>query len=196
MNTQRRNVSRRKRIEIPSFGPYAFGAAISKSVISTVLLQMICLFSGCTTSKPVRLDMQGLLDSPQAYKNKNVALTGYVIDFEPARGDTYRTLYFMLGVGSDEKIAVSAAGYTAESISKASMLVGQAFEEHELLTATGRLKVRKQDESDKVELKLRVIEYGGRKIDVARGRKAQAGFQFGGGWRIVPSIGIDANITP
>ena len=162
-----------------------------------VFITLLLIVSpGCATSKPARIDMQNVLAAPQVYKNKYVSLTGYVIDFEPARGDTYRTLFFTLGVGPDEKIAVSAAGYTAEAISKASMLVGHAYLEHELLTASGRLKVKELDESKEVELKLRVIEYAGSKIDVTQGRKTQPGFQFGGGWRIIPSIGIDATITP
>ena len=181
------------------YAPYAFPAFKSSRpqvIIIIVSLLIICPAAGCATARPVKLDIQTVLDNPQVHKNKYVEITGYVIDYEPARGDTYRTLYFTLGLEPDEKMPVSAAGYTADALFKASMLVGDAFEAHEPLTATGKLKVRKQDESEGTELRLRTVEYGGTKVDVTRGPKTEPGFGMGGGWRIIPSIGIDATITP
>ena len=158
-------------------------------------LALCALMAGCATTAPTRLDLGSVLDNPMAHKNKRVELTGNVLDYEPARGDTYRTLFFALGFGPDEKIPVSVAGYNAEAIAKASALVKEAFDSREQLTAVGKLKVEADEGAGSPELKLDAVEYRGRKIDVTRGRKTQPGFEVGG-FVFSPSIAVGATITP
>lgn len=167
----------------------------SRIIGFAVLVSCVAVIPSCATSKPVRTDVETVVGNLETYKNEYVELTAHVIDYEPDRGDTYRTLYFTIGLEPDEKIAVSAAGYTAEAISKASILVGEAFEAHGLLTVTGKLKVGKQQQSTAAELKLRSVEYEGRKIDVRQGRKTKPGFRVGGAV-ISPSIGIGVTFSP
>jgi hypothetical protein len=139
------------------------------------------LVAGCATADPARLDIPVVLENPQAHRNERIELSGYVIDYEPARGDTYRTLVFTLGGESGEKILVSAAGYSAEAIAKASILVREAYEASATITVTGKLTVAKNDESAVPELSLRTIEYGGQKIDVTKGHRTKPRFNIGVG---------------
>jgi hypothetical protein len=135
-----------------------------------------------------------VLSDPGAYDNQRVELTGKVVDYEPARGDTYRTLYFSLGFGPDETMAVSYSGYEADAIAKASALVSDAFETGGILIVVGELKAG-EGEGASTELVLESVEFGGRRIDVTRGRKTRTGFEVGG-FHIVPSIGIGATFSP
>lgn len=153
-------------------------------VISCVLL--MALISACATTQPIKSDIPTVLADPETYHKKRVELSGMVLDYEPARGDTYRTLQFTLGVGPNEKIPVFCSGYTADAIAKASDLAGEAFRARKPVIVVGILRT---DEVAPAELKLESIEYGDRIIDVTRGRKTRPGFDAGG-FRIVPSIGI------
>ena len=126
-----------------------------------------------------------------AYHNRRVELEGLVIDYEPAIGDMYRTLYFTIGLGPREKIAVFTSGDRADAIAKASDLVGEAFQACEPVVVVGKLKA---DQGTVAELRLEWVGYAGRIIDVTRGRKTQPGFDAGG-IRIVPSIGISTTIS-
>ena len=138
--------------------------------------------------------MYNVLADPGVYNNQRVELTGQVIDYEPARGDTYRTLHFTLGFGPEEKISVFCSGYGADAIAKSSNLVGEAFEAAGTLIVIGKLKAGKGDRTS-AELALESVEFGGRRIDVARGRKTRTGFEVGG-FHITPSIGIGATFSP
>jgi hypothetical protein len=142
------------------------------------------------------VDLGAPLENPEAYKGKRLELTGYVMDYEPARGDAYRTLYFILASGPDDRLPVFASGYTADAIAKASALIGRAYETQEPLTVTGTLKVSQEGETpSRPELRLETVEYAGEKIDVTRGRKTAPGFDVGG-WVVTPSIGVGITITP
>lgn len=152
------------------------------------LLILINLVSACATS-PTRLDINNILTASHAYHNRRVELTGNVIDYEPAAGDTYRTFQFTLGIGPEEKIRVSGSGYTADAIAKASDLVWEALVAREPLTVVGTIEA---DEGVPPELRLESVEYEGRRIDVTRGRNARRGL---GGFRIVPSFGLNITIV-
>jgi len=158
-------------------------------------LAVICLLSACARTAPTRVDMGHVLSNPEPYDNKRVELRSRVIDFEPAQGDTYRTLHFTLGLGPNEKIPVFASGHTADSIEKASVLIGEAYSERGLLIVVGKLKAYEGTAPAAAELKLETVEYNGRIIDVTKGRQTQPGFDAGG-IRIVPSIGIGVTINP
>ena len=164
---------------------HAWRCSIRRMIGAGLLLLGAGMTAGCATTAPVRLDISSVLQNPQTYKNKNIELTGHVVDYEPIRGDTYRTLVFTLGVEPDEKIFVSAAGYSAEAIAKASILVREAHEEHEHITVTGKLKVAKDQESAAPELKLKTVAYGGQKIDVTGGRRTQPRFNVGVGIGVI-----------
>jgi hypothetical protein len=156
-------------------------------------LLVILLLPACATIPPTSLELDDALSNPEAYKGKRLELTGFVIEYEPARGDVYRTLQFTLGYGPEEKLRVYAAGYTADAITKASILVRNAYESGKPLTVTGKLELGAPDSHP--ELKLETIEYLGEKINVSRGPRTSSGFELGG-WQFVPSIGIEATITP
>ena len=178
------------------------GSAASKPGVSrrtaasgAVLLIAAGILSGCASAPPTSVDLRETFFNPQAYHNERVELVGYVVDYEPAGGDTYRTLHFTLGLGPDEKVAVFGSGYTADAIAKASGMVGEAFEDREPVSVIGKLKVAGGPDGPGAELRLESVEYKGRKIDVARGRKTRPGFDVGG-WRIVPSVGISTSFSP
>ena len=158
---------------------------------------LLCVFAtGCARTAPLKADLRDVLDDPDAHKGERIELTGHVIDYEPAGGDTYRTLNFTLGLGLDDKILVYGAGYTAEAIAKASQLLGEAFEAGGPVTVSGKLRIDPDAETDAAaELRLESVEYGGRKINVTRGRKTRPGFEVGG-WHFTPSIGIGMTFTP
>lgn len=160
-----------------------------------VLIVAAGILSGCASAPPARVDLRQTFFNPQAYHNERVELIGYVVDYEPAGGDTYRTLHFTLGLGPDEKVAVFGSGYTADAIAKASGMVGEAFEGREPVSVIGKLKVAGGPDGAGAELRLESVEYKGRKIHVARGRKTRPGFDVGG-WRIVPSVGISTSFSP
>jgi hypothetical protein len=161
----------------------------------TVLLLAVISCAGCATTKAQSINVFDLTQDPQSHKNERVQVTDYVAAYEPARGDTYRTLSFALGSQPGTHIAVSCAGYNAEAIAKASALVGKAFENHGRITVTGKAKVDSKTEPALSELRLESVEYGGRKINVSRGRRTRPGFGVGG-WYFSPSIAVGATITP
>jgi len=160
-------------------------------VIFTVGLSLI----NCARTTPVQRDILEVTANPQVHKNERVEVVGKVINYEPARGDAYRTLSFTMGDGSHEKIAVFIAGYNADAIAKASTLIGEAFEAGKPITAIGTVKIDSKAEQTVPELRLESVEYEGRKIDVSRGRKARPGLQIGGGY-FGSSVGVGATITP
>ena len=163
---------------------------------SSTALIMAGVFGACATAAPTRLDLQDLAVNPRAHKNERIEVTGHVVDYEPARGNAYRTLYFTLGLEPDGKIAVFSSGYTADAIAKASALVREAFEAREPLTVVGKLKIDEKAEAEPVaELRLESVEYGGRKVRVNRGRRTRSGMSVGG-WYFRPSIGIGATFSP
>lgn len=162
---------------------------------SIAFLAVICLLSACARTAPTRVDMDQVLSDPKPYNKQRLELRGRVIDFEPAQGDTYRTLHFTLGLGPQEKIPVFASGHTVDSIEKASILIGEAYSEKGLVTVIGRLKAYDGAAPAAVELELETVEYSGRIIDVTKGRQTQPGFDAGG-IRIVPSIGVGVILTP
>lgn len=171
------------------------GCFLLGSILRVVAFTIIVgLFSACATSPPLRPEMHNVFADPSVYNNQRVELTGQVIDYEPARGDTYRTLHFTLGSGPEEKISVFCSGYGADAIAKASNLTGEAFETGETLIVIGKLKAGEGDGTS-AELALESVEFGGRRIDVTRGRKSRTGFEVGG-FHITPSIGIGATFSP
>ena len=173
----------------------AAGCSLLGNILRIVAFPIIAgLFSACATSPPLRPDMHNVLADPGVYNNQRVELTGQVIDYEPAIGDTYRTLHFKLGFGPEEKISVFCSGYGADAIAKASNLVGEAFETGGTLLVVGKLKAGEGDGTS-AELALESVEFGGRRIDVTRGRKTRTGFEVGG-FHITPSIGIGATFSP
>ncbi|UCD58376.1 MAG: hypothetical protein JSV16_04470 [Candidatus Hydrogenedentota bacterium] len=172
-------------------------SVLLRNVIRTAVFLLAASWAaGCATTAPVKLELNEVITNPQAHKNERVEVTGDVIDYEPARGDAYRTLQFTLGLGPDEKILVFSAGYTADAIAKASKLVEEAFRAREPITVAGKLRVGPEAETvGGVELRLERVEYRGRKIDVTRGRRTRPGFEVGA-WHVTPSIGIGATFTP
>jgi hypothetical protein len=152
------------------------------------------LVSACATTPPLRVDVHSVLVDPGAFDNRRVELVGQVVDYEPARGDTYRTFRFTLGFGPQEKIPVVCSGYTADAIAKASALVGEAAEAEGAVVAIGKLQAG-EGERATAELALESVEFEGRRIDVTRGRKTRSGFDVGG-FHIIPSIGISTTFSP
>ncbi len=175
---------------VPS-GRIPFRSALRAAALPAAAI----LFCACATVPPLRPEMSHVLAEPDTYRNERVELSGRVVDYEPASGDRYRTLYFTLGAGPEEKIPVFGSGYGADAIAKASDLVGEAFRAGEPLTVVGRLKTSGGSDPGRAELKLESVEFGGRRIDVTKGRKTQPGFEVGG-FHIVPSIGISATFSP
>jgi len=165
------------------------------AALGAALLITAGILSGFASAPPTSVDLRQAFFNPQAYHNERVELIGYVVDYEPAGGDTYRTLHFTLGLGPDEKVAVFGSGYTADAIAKASGMVGEAFEERGPVSVIGKLEVAGGPDGAGAELRLESVEYKGRKIHVARGRKTRPGFDVGG-WRIVPSVGISTSFSP
>ncbi len=163
---------------------------------ASALLLLLTAIISCATTPPARLDVRDVANNPQSYANQRVELTGYVLDYQPAAGDTYRTLNFSLGLSPNEKLAVTAAGYTAASIAKASTLVEEARRNQELITVVGKMKVEATERTvSRSELRLESVEYKGQKIRVTQGPRSQPGLSVGG-WYFSPSIGIGATITP
>jgi hypothetical protein len=158
------------------------------------LLLAIAFSAECATVPPARVGVEDVLQHPQEYKGKRVELTGLVLDYKPAQGDIYRTLFFTLGRQPEGELLVVGTGYTAEAIAKASFLVEQAFEAHEPITVSGKLKLPKNAPP---ELRLESIRYKGQEIKTTKGPKTRPGFGFSvGGAYITPSIGIGATIHP
>ncbi|MBI5117200.1 hypothetical protein HZA56_12060 [Candidatus Poribacteria bacterium] len=171
-----------------------------------VALLLTLTFATCATTQPVRLDARDVAANPQTYANQRVELTGYILDYQPPAGDTYRTWNFTFGLSPTEKFAVSVAGYTAASIAKASRLAERAYRNQEPVTVVGKLKVDSKAgvvtgdgaavaQAVRAELKLESIECKGEKINVTAGPRSQPGLSVGG-WYFTPSIGIGATITP
>jgi hypothetical protein len=170
--------------------------SVAPIVPAVLALFLTVTAAGCATTAPTRADLSSVAENPQNYRNQRLELTGKVIDYEPARGDTYRTLLFTLGVGPTKKIPVFASGYTAEAIAKASQLVGEAHTANQPLTVTGKMKIGKtENDPAAAELRLESVEYAGRKVDVKHGQKTRPGFQVGG-FVFTPSVGVGATITP
>ncbi|GAB4346520.1 MAG: hypothetical protein Kow0099_27840 [Candidatus Abyssubacteria bacterium] len=166
-------------------------------MVALALLLIASLLPACATT-PVPVQLPDVTSSPDSYKNKVIELTGFVIEYQPASGDAYRTFQFSIGCGPDDTLNVHAAGYTAEAIAKAAALVRNAYETGKPLTVTGTLELYEPESPQAApvpELTLRTIEYQGETINVARGPKTSPGFELGG-WQIIPSIGINATITP
>lgn len=176
-----------------AFSPSDFLPGLARAA---VILVTIGFVSGCATTPPTRLDLHQVLSEPQSYHNQRIEITGYVVEYEPARGDTYRTLHFALGSGPEKKVSVFSFGYGADSISKASDLVGEAFRAGEPISVVGELRAGEDPgRAPGAEIRLESVEFRGRKIDVTRGRRTRAGFDLGD-FHITPSILIDATITP
>jgi len=167
---------------------------LQRSLFVVALLTIEFLLGACATKPPLRPDIQTLMLDPDGYDNQRVELTGQVIDYGPARGDTYRTLRFTLGSGPEEKISVFCSGYEADAIAKASDMVGEAFAAGGTLVVVGKLNAGDGDQAS-VELDLETAEFGGRRIDVSRGTRTHSGFDVGG-FHITPSIGIGATFSP
>lgn len=162
---------------------------------AVVVVFAMAWLQGCASAPPARTDVGEILSGPQDYRNERVELTGNVLDFDPARGDTYRTLDFLLGYGEGERIRVFYAGYTAEAISKASALVGKAYEKNEPVTVVGKVRVEKNNPDAVPELKLESVEYGGEKVNVGGGPSTRPGFSVGG-WYFTPSVGVGVTLHP
>jgi len=174
----------------------AIGMLIRRTVLAITLLAGSHAAIGCATTAPARLDLGEVVTNPEVHRNKRVELTGYVFDYEPARGDVYRTLYFTVGSSPEEKIGVGCEGYTAGAIEKASRLVEQAFEAREPITVVGKVRIETKDDTiSRHELQLESVRYREQEIVVTRGRKTSPGFEIGG-WHVTPSIGIQATIIP
>ena len=168
---------------------------VSNTFRIVVILALTFSLINCARIAPVQRDILEITANPQAHKNERIEVAGNVINYEPARGDAYRTLSFTMGVGPQEKIAVFIAGHNADAIAKASTLIGEAFEAGKSITAIGKVKIDSKAEQAVPELRLESVEYEGRKIDVTRGRKARPGLRIGGGY-FGSSVGIGATITP
>ena len=179
----------RRRLPIVPSGRIPLWSALRAAAPSAAAI----LLCSCATGPPLRPELSHVLAEPDTYRNERVELSGRVVDYEPASGDEYRTLYFSLGAGPEEKISVFGLGYGADAISKAADLVGEAFKAGEPLTVVGRLKTA--GEPGRAELRLESVEFGGRRINVTKGRKTKPGFEVGG-FHIVPSIGINATFSP
>jgi hypothetical protein len=137
--------------------------------------------------------VQTVLGDPAAFDNRRIELTGQVIDYEPAIGDIYRTLRFIFGSDAGQAITIIYSGYEADAIAKASILVGDAFEAGGILTVVGTLSAGEGDGAS-AEVTLESVEYKGRRIDIAGGRKTRTGFEAGG-FHITPSIGIGVTFS-
>lgn len=168
---------------------------LSRSVRIIIILATTLFLVDCARTAPVQRDILEVTANPETYKNERVEVTGNIIDYEPARGDAYRTLSFTIGSGPRQKLNAFVAGYNADAIAKASTLIGEAFEAGEPITATGKIKVDSKVEQAIPELSLESVEYDGRKIDVKRGRKTRSGLSIGGGY-FGSSIGVGATVTP
>ena len=168
--------------------PLSPGRCLSKAAVIATLLLAAGWGSGCATAPAARLDLTQALTNPQAYNDKQVELTGSVLNYEPLSGDVYRTLHFTLGGESGEQIEVFGSGYTAKAIADASTLVRDAFENREPITVVGLLSVPPDAPP---EIKLESVQYKGETIDIGRGRRSLPGVGAGG-WYIAPSIGIGA----
>jgi starvation-inducible outer membrane lipoprotein len=167
-------------------------SADRRLILPAAFLFVAFLLAGCATA-PVPASIDQVLQQPQAYEGKRVELTGLVKEYKPAQGDVYRTLLFTLSQDSGGDIWVIGAGYTAEAIAKASLLVEQAFEAREPVTVVGKLKKNKQGPP---ELQLQSIRYKGQEIEIKKGPTTRgSGFSIGGGV-VSGSIGIGATITP
>ena len=86
-----------------------------------VLFALTLSLINCARTAPVQRDIFEVTANPQAHKNERIEVTGNVINYEPARGDAYRTLSFTMGVGPQEKIAVFIAGYNADAMDPAAV---------------------------------------------------------------------------
>jgi len=155
---------------------------------TVAILMLLWVTNGCATAPAALLDLNQALTNQQAYKDKRVEISGFVIAFEPLSGDAYRALHFKLGSESGEQIEVSGSGYTAKAIADASALVREAFENREPITVVGLLSVPPDAPP---EIKLESVQYKGETIDIGRGRRSLPGVGAGG-WYIAPSIGIGA----
>lgn len=179
----------RRRLSPTFFGKFRFGNALP-----VFIAIMSGFVSACATSAPLRTDVKNVLADPGAYDNRRIELSGWVIEYEPARGDTYRTLRFTLGFDFDEKVPVFCSGYEADAIAKASILVGEAFETGGTLVVIGNLKAGEGDGTP-AEVMLESVEFAEQHIEVTSGRKTRSGFDVGG-FHITPSIGIGATFSP
>ena len=167
---------------------------LQKVVLAVALLAGVGPVAGCATTVPARLNLGDVTADPQAYRNRRIELVDFVQDYEPSRGDVYRTLHFTLGPAPNEKIQVVCSGYTVDAIEKASLLVAKAFENHEAIAVVGKVRMDKRTITG-YELLLETVRYKGQEIVVTRGHKTRPGFEVGG-WHFTPSIGVQATITP
>ncbi len=159
--------------------------------IFTVALSLV----NCARTAPVQRDILEVTANPQTHKNERIEVTGKVINYEPARGDSYRTLSFTMGVGQQQKLNAFIGGHNADAIAKASTLVGEAFEAGKPVTVIGKVKIDSKVEQAIPELRLESVEYEGQNIDVTQGKKTRSGLSIGGGY-FGSSIGIGATVSP
>ncbi len=132
-------------------------------------LAVLIVLAGCA-SAPIATDLPDITENPSQFRNKQIEITGPVLENSPPQGDEYRTWSFVIGSAGGDKVTVNEEGFNPATIEKAYRLVEEARKAHGEVTVTGTFRVGPYGELESgMEIDLDSVRYGNTEINTDMG---------------------------
>ena len=125
-----------------------------------VLAGVLFAGAGCATAPPIPTDVGAVTAEPEAFRNTLVEVQGRVREYEPPRGDRFRTWAFVVEDLEGNRVPVYTAGRHPEDIAAADRVVRRALDAGGPIFAIGYLRTgRYGNQSGGPRLELRQVQF-------------------------------------